>query len=87
LADKGTLFMDEIGELPLELQPKLLRVLQDREFERLGGIHTLHVDVRILSANQPRFAAGYCRPEISRRSVLPAECISHPVAPVARATL
>jgi PAS domain S-box-containing protein len=50
LADKGTLFLDEVGELPLELQPKLLRVLQDREFERLGGVKTVRVDVRIVSA-------------------------------------
>jgi len=50
VADKGTLFLDEVGELPLELQPKLLRVLQDHEFERLGGTQTLRADVRIVAA-------------------------------------
>jgi PAS domain S-box-containing protein len=50
LADKGTLFLDEIGEISLALQPKLLRVLQDQEFERLGGIHTLKVDFRLIAA-------------------------------------
>jgi len=50
LADGATLFLDEIGELPLELQPKLLRVLQEGEFERLGGSQTLRADVRIIAA-------------------------------------
>jgi formate hydrogenlyase transcriptional activator len=50
LANKGTLFLDEIGEISQELQPKLLRVLQDQEFERLGGTKTLKVDVRIIAA-------------------------------------
>ena len=50
LADKGTLFLDEIGEIPPEIQPKLLRVLQDHEFERLGGVRTIHVDVRLVAA-------------------------------------
>jgi formate hydrogenlyase transcriptional activator len=50
LADKGTLFLDEIGEISLELQPKLLRVLQDHEFERLGGIRTINVDLRLIAA-------------------------------------
>ena len=49
-ADRGTLFLDEIGDLPLELQPKLLRALQEKQFERLGGGHTLHVDVRVIAA-------------------------------------
>jgi chemotaxis protein methyltransferase CheR len=50
IADGGTFFLDEIGELPLELQGKLLRVLQDGEFERLGGTQTLKVDTRIIAA-------------------------------------
>jgi transcriptional regulator with GAF, ATPase, and Fis domain len=50
VADGATLFLDEIGELPLELQAKLLRVIQDGEFERLGSSHTIKVDVRIVAA-------------------------------------
>lgn len=50
LANRGTLFLDEVGDLPLDLQPKLLRLLQERDFERIGGTKTLKADVRVIAA-------------------------------------
>lgn len=50
LANKGTLFLDEVGDIPFELQPKLLRAIQEQEFERLGSARPIHVDVRLISA-------------------------------------
>jgi len=68
LADGGTIFLDEIGELPLELQAKLLRVLQEKEFERIGGREFLHTDIRIIAATnrnlQKEVAAGKFRSDL-----------------------
>jgi transcriptional regulator with GAF, ATPase, and Fis domain len=50
VADQGTLFLDEVGDIPVEIQPKLLRALQEREFERLGSTHTRKVNVRLVAA-------------------------------------
>ncbi len=57
LAHQGTLFLDEVGDIPSELQPKLLRVLQEQEFERLGGTRTIKVDVRVVAATHRDLAA------------------------------
>ena len=58
LADKGTIFLDEIGELPIDLQAKLLRVLQDGEFERLGGNTTMKTNVRVITATNRNLEKG-----------------------------
>ena len=76
LAHKGTLFLDEVGDISLELQPKLLRVLQEQEFERLGATRTIRVDARLDCGDQSRSRRDGKRSEISRRPLLPTEYFS-----------
>jgi formate hydrogenlyase transcriptional activator len=76
LADKGSLFLDEVGDIPMELQPKLLRVLQEQEFERLGGTRTIQTNVRLIAATHRNLAQmvekGTFRPDLFYRlSVFP----------------
>jgi two-component system NtrC family response regulator len=81
LADGGTLFLDEIGELSPNLQVKLLRVLQEKVFERVGGVRTISVDIRILAATnkdlQQEMQDGRFREDLYYGPLLPIKCCSY----------
>ena len=76
LANKGTLFLDEVGDIPLELQPKLLRALQEHEFERLGGVRTIKVDVRLVAATNRDLAQMIADREFRSDLILSAQRVS-----------
>ena len=83
-ANRGTLLLDEIGDLPLELQPKLLRVMQERQFERLGGAATIHTDVRVICATHRNLVEMVDERAIPRGPLLSAQRVSHRTAAAAR---
>ena len=85
LAHGGTLFLDEIGEIPVEMQVKLLRVLQESEFERVGGIKTIKVDVRLVTATNRDLLAEVGAGALPRGPLLPPERRAHPHPAAARA--
>ena len=78
MAHRGTLFLDEIGDLPLSLQAKILRLVQERQFERVGGLQTISVDVRVVAATNRDLREAVARREFRedlyfRLSVFPVE--------------
>ena len=75
LCNKGTILLDEIGEMPPLLQAKLLHVLQDQQFSRLGSRSVIKVDVRILAATNINIPEALGQQASARRSLLPAECV------------
>ncbi len=76
MAHRGTLFLDEVGDIPLDLQPKLLRALQEKSFERLGGTRTIAIDVRLVAATNRNLNTDDERQALSERSLLSAEGVS-----------
>jgi transcriptional regulator with GAF, ATPase, and Fis domain len=82
LAAGGTLFLDEVGELPGETQVLLLRVLQEREFERVGGTTSQSADVRVVAGDQPRSSTGDRRGPLSQRSLLSARGLPADMPPL-----
>ena len=85
LAHQGTLFLDEVGDIPPELQPKLLRVLQEQEFERLGSTRTVQVNVRLVAASNRDLSQMVADGHLPQRPLLSPERVSGRAAPVARA--
>ena len=86
LAHKGTLFLDEIGEISQVVQVKLLRVLQERQFERVGGNETIEADVRVVCATQKDLKKEVQQGRFQGGSVLSAECRARHLAAAARAS-
>ena len=78
LADGGTILLDEIGDMDFKLQAKLLQVLQDQEFQRLGGKETIKVDVRVIAATHCDLEKAIAENQFPCGSLLPAECDQHP---------
>ena len=85
LANGSTILLDEVGELPLELQAKLLRVLQEGEFERLGDPHTIKVDVRVIAATSRELAAGGPGRQVPRGPFLSSQHLPYRDSTIARA--
>ncbi len=84
MANRGTLFLDEVGDIPLDLQPKLLRALQEKSFERLGGTKTIPIDVRLVAATNRNLTQMMGKQTLPQRPLLSVKGIPDHDAPAAR---